>query len=200
MPRPYVVFDLGEVLSVAPPHLPELAALAVAADAGAFATAYWRHRLPYDAGTSPTSYWTLVLREVGRAPDAQLIRTLTDLDIDAWTTLADGALELLRDVHAADAGLGLLSNAPEPLARAVREQPWSELFDELVFSAELGLTKPAREIYDAATARFGGDPAAVVFFDDRPANVTGACDAGWQGHLWAGVGDARSVLGEAGLW
>ena len=190
----YVVFDLGEVLSVAPPHLPELAATAVAADPDAFATAYWRHRLPYDAGSSTVSYWTQVLREVGVAATPEVVRSLDALDMAAWTVLADGAEDLLRDVHASPASLGLLSNAPLPLAHAVRDLDWSDLFDELVFSAELGLTKPARAIYDAATARFGGDPAVIVFFDDRPANVIGARAAGWTAHRWAGVEDARSVL------
>jgi len=44
-----------------------------------------------------------------------------------------------------------------------------------------GYMKPDREIYREAERRFGLEPRATVFIDDREENVDGARACGWQG-------------------
>ena len=59
--------------------------------------------------------------------------------------------------------------------------PWVyERFPELNFfkgdavSCHLGAVKPNRAFYERALAKFGLQPAACLFIDDRPENVEGA--------------------------
>jgi epoxide hydrolase-like predicted phosphatase len=53
-----------------------------------------------------------------------------------------------------------------------------ELFDVLVISGELGIRKPAPEIYALATERLGLPPERCVFVDDLPGNLKPAAAIG----------------------
>jgi HAD superfamily hydrolase (TIGR01509 family) len=92
----------------------------------------------------------------------------------------------------------VLSNAPASLARTVRAADWSRSFTQLVFSCDLALLKPEREIYVQVERRTRRPPQELVFFDDRPPNVAGAAERGWRAHLWTGLKPARRVLATAG--
>ena len=48
---------------------------------------------------------------------------------------------------------------------------FDELFDVLVISGELGIRKPAPEIYALAAERLGRPPERCVFVDDLPGNL-----------------------------
>jgi epoxide hydrolase-like predicted phosphatase len=77
--------------------------------------------------------------------------------------------------------LGLLSNANDDLRQMLTER-WqiSGLFDDMIISAEVGLLKPDRRIYELAVSRLGVQPDEAVFIDDMPVNVEGARIAGLQ--------------------
>jgi epoxide hydrolase-like predicted phosphatase len=55
---------------------------------------------------------------------------------------------------------------------------FDELFDVVVISGELGVRKPAPEIYALAVERLGVPPERVVFVDDLPGNLKPAAAAG----------------------
>lgn len=188
-----VVFDLGEVLVSSGAVLPRLAA-EVGVSADEFAAAYWPGRLQYDLGGSAEAYWTGVVRALGRAPEPGLLRRLTDMDSTKWSTLPPASADLLAHVRGSGVRLGVLSNAPGPLAAAVRAAPWSADVGHLVFSAEVELVKPDPEIYAHADAVYGTEPGDVVFFDDKPENVEAARAHGWSAHVWAGPDAAIATL------
>ena len=48
---------------------------------------------------------------------------------------------------------------------------FDELFDVLVISGEIGIRKPAPEIYALAAERLGREPERCVFVDDLPGNL-----------------------------
>ena len=48
---------------------------------------------------------------------------------------------------------------------------FAELFDAVVISGEIGIRKPAREIYTLAAERLGREPARCVFVDDLAGNL-----------------------------
>jgi epoxide hydrolase-like predicted phosphatase len=69
----------------------------------------------------------------------------------------------------------LLSNAWSTLRRAMEDKlQISDVFDELVISAEVGLMKPDARIYRLALEKIRIQPAEAVFLDDQPVNVEGA--------------------------
>lgn len=190
-----VVFDLGEVLVSSTTVLPRLAA---ELDVGLarFTEAYRRGRLAYDAGGPAADYWTGVVTTLGRAPDPAFLARLRDLDAEKWSVLPSESRALLDAL--AGVRLGVLSNAPAPLAAAVRTAAWSGLIDVLVFSAELGLVKPDPAIYLAADAAYATTPDEVVFFDDRPDNVAAAREHGWDAHVYAGPAAVLDLVGTPG--
>jgi putative hydrolase of the HAD superfamily len=68
-------------------------------------------------------------------------------------------------------------------------------FDEIIYSAALGVCKPDRVFYTTAQARMGVSAAqAILFVDDRAANVDGARMAGWRAMLYRGPESLRQAL------
>ena len=55
---------------------------------------------------------------------------------------------------------------------------FGELFDTLVISGEIGIRKPAPEIYALAAERLGVPPERCVFVDDLPGNLKPAAAIG----------------------
>ncbi len=76
--------------------------------------------------------------------------------------------------------LGVLSNAwsdseGEIHARLPGLLNW---FDDVIFSAQIGMAKPDVRIYRLAVERLGVQPSEAVFLDDVDKNVAGAVKAG----------------------
>ena len=91
--------------------------------------------------------------------------------------------------------IGLLSNAWDNL-RGLLVERWQVAgeFDDLVISAEVGMVKPDRRIYELAVQRLGVLPEEVAFFDDILENVQGAQAAGLQAYQYTDVEQARRDL------
>jgi epoxide hydrolase-like predicted phosphatase len=71
---------------------------------------------------------------------------------------------------------GLISNS-WGTRRYDRDQ-LSELFDGVVISGEVGIRKPAPEIYELGAREIGLEPEACVFVDDLPFNLAPAAELG----------------------
>ncbi|OZM73805.1 haloacid dehalogenase [Amycolatopsis antarctica] len=99
---------------------------------------------------------------------------------DAGELLAAVAVLRARGVRTA-----LLSNAPGAAPAARREL--GAHFDALVFSGEVGVAKPAAEVYRIAAERLALPVDACVFVDDSRRNVDGAVAAGMTGVWHTGV-------------
>ena len=75
----------------------------------------------------------------------------------------------------------LLSNAWDDLRQKI-EEVWKidDAFDHLIISAEIGLAKPDRGIYQKLITELGVEPSQAVFIDDFLHNIEGAQAAGLQ--------------------
>lgn len=68
-------------------------------------------------------------------------------------------------------------------------------FDEIIYSAALGVCKPDRVFYTNAQARMGVTVAqSILFVDDKATNVDGARMAGWRAMLYRGPESLARVL------
>jgi putative hydrolase of the HAD superfamily len=68
-------------------------------------------------------------------------------------------------------------------------------FDEIVYSAALGVCKPDRVFYTNAQARMGVTVAqSILFVDDKASNVDGARMAGWRAILYRGPESLERAL------
>jgi putative hydrolase of the HAD superfamily len=70
-------------------------------------------------------------------------------------------------------------------------------FDEIVYSAALGVCKPDRVFFTNAQARMGVTVAqSILFVDDNAANVDGARMCGWRAMLYRGPESLAKALAQ----
>ena len=174
-----LLVDYGEVISAPLPEetITDLAALAGLPRA-TFLDRYWRHRPGYDLGQPPAEYWSEVLaRDLSSSP--QLVNRLTEADVRGWLQPNPLTLPtLLRRVRRTGVQLALLSNAPEPLARAIDDSRWSRDFDRCYYSCRLGAAKPDPRAFQIVLRDLGAQPDEVLFIDDRAENTAAARNLG----------------------
>ncbi len=92
--------------------------------------------------------------------------------------------DLIRFIRARTNGtkMGLLSNGWSSTRRFLEER-WhiAEIFDDIIISAEVGLAKPDRRIYQLALDRLGVEAEQTIFIDDFIENLEGARELGIHG-------------------
>jgi len=181
MPVKAVIFDIGGVL---------------VQQSDRTAQRHWEKRLGLEDGLLGREIWTMPISlqaEIGRASEDDAWAAVADRfelnPIDAaalrgdffsgsvWnTSLIDYARSLRARYKT-----GLISNAwPNARADVLR---WvnGETFDDLIFSAEVGLAKPDRRIYKLALDRLRVQSTEAIFIDDVQGNVEGAQAIGMYG-------------------
>ena len=97
--------------------------------------------------------------------------------------------------------IGLLSNIDHDTMQRMFPEPMrSELFDVFVISGDIGVTKPAAEIFHIAAEKLGLLPKECVMIDDLEVNINGAKQAGLQGIICLSTeqveADLRTLLAE----
>jgi putative hydrolase of the HAD superfamily len=97
-------------------------------------------------------------------------------------------------VHRTGAQLALLSNAPEPLARAIDQHPWSRHFDHHYYSCRLGVAKPDPRAFELVLSDLGERPGEVLFIDDRAENTRTARDLGIRTITFTSASDLEREL------
>jgi epoxide hydrolase-like predicted phosphatase len=106
-------------------------------------------------------------------------------------------LGAVRRARAAGIRTGLVSNSWG--TRRYPRELLAELFDGVVISGEVGIRKPAPEIYALGAQRIGLAPEACVFVDDLPFNLSPAAELGMATvhHRTAGqtLGELERLLG-----
>jgi len=152
------------------------------------------------------------LAEVGyTGGDEHLIDDLTGLMFGRHIPrLYRDTRETLSQLKARGYRLGLLSNLFGDETRWPSEFELDHYFDAMVFSCEVGMGKPERDIYLLAAGRLAAKPEECVFVDDAPAYLAGAHAVGmttvqitrrgseWM-HAEAGPTDAAPDLSIAEL-
>jgi putative hydrolase of the HAD superfamily len=143
--------------------------------------------------------------QVARA--ARLRRDLAARVLESVRPTTVGVLDALRDTGWR---LGLVSNATAETAEAWRDSRLAGFFAAVVFSCDLGLAKPDREIYLAATEALGATPVECVYVGDgADGELAGAAalgmtvirtteysdtDPAWLGPNIAALADLRHLL------
>jgi putative hydrolase of the HAD superfamily len=190
-----LLVDYGEVLSapLAEEAIADLAALAGQPRA-IFLDRYWRLRPPYDLGQPAVEYWSAVLgRDLSGSP--RLADRLTRVDVRGWLTRNPLTLRaLLGHARRTGAQLALLSNAPEPLARAIDQHHWSRHFDRRYYSCRLGAAKPAARAFQLVIGDLRQQPGEVLFIDDRAENTRTARELGMHAITFTSASDLDREL------
>jgi putative hydrolase of the HAD superfamily len=176
------ILDYGNVLSrPQDQRWFDPAAARIGTTADTLRSAYWQHRQAYDGGLPTREYWQRVLATVGsgRAVDALDLAWLIEQDVASWLVHDDAVWALAAEFRARGGRTALLSNSgPEVVAKLRSERPIDRLFDAVVISCEVGLSKPDPRIYRHCLARLGLEPPQALFVDDRADNIEGAARIG----------------------
>jgi putative hydrolase of the HAD superfamily len=94
----------------------------------------------------------------------------------ARSALDERMVGALRAARAAGVRTGLLSNSWG--TRRYPRELLAELFDGVVISGEVGIRKPAPEIYALGAEAMAMEPEAIVYVDDLPFNLEPATALG----------------------
>ena len=182
-----VIFDYGNVLSQSQP-ITDTQAMASILEVPLpqVAELYWRFRIEYDAATlDPAAYWNSIAQVASRSLTADQISELTDIDSRSWSHAAPVVPQWARDIRAAGLRTALLSNMPVPVRDYVIECRWLPEFDTQTFSCDVGLCKPAAQIYRDCLNKLDAEPSEVLFLDDREPNIRAAEALGLNAVLFA---------------
>ncbi len=172
-------------------------------DDDGFQEVYQGKRESYDAGQiTAVEYWKHVLQHYGLVErDVDMDRLIRE-DVKSWTELNESMLDFIWESRALIHKLAIISNMTwDTLAYMQTNYRWLELFDEMVFSCEIGINKPDRRIYEICSARLGLAPAECLFVDDSLANVEGARRAGMHAIHFKSFSEFSEEIGQfPGRW
>jgi epoxide hydrolase-like predicted phosphatase len=128
----------------------------------------------------------LIALETGKLPEEEFEpRFAAKLGIDsvglidrlfAGSGIDDRMVDAVTAVRGAGIRTGLISNSWG--TRRYDRALLSKLFDGIVISGEVGIRKPAPEIYKMGADSIGLAPSDCVFVDDLPFNLEPAADLG----------------------
>lgn len=121
------------------------------------------------------------LGQPGRGDELRVeLRELVHGELDgAGVEPMPGAVELLDALGASGIPLGLATNSGREFAtRALRAAGLYERFAAVVSAEDVERPKPAPDVYLAAAAELGADPAACVALEDSETGVAAAKAAG----------------------
>jgi 2-haloacid dehalogenase len=174
-----VAFDLGGVLlDWDPRHLyrrliPDPAEMADFL--GRICTPQWH--LAHDLGTDTEQSCRDLAR---RHPEhADLIMAWIDHADEMVAGQFDATVSVLADVKTAGFRCLALSNMEaDKFARRQSAYPFFGLFDGCVISGIEGVAKPQKKIFEILLTRYGLEPHATVFVDDKAHNVAAARELG----------------------
>jgi putative hydrolase of the HAD superfamily len=178
----HLIVDFGGVISRPQPadilqHLARLAGTSLSD----FSERYWQHRDAFDRGLSAAEYWKHV---AGHELSVRAVEQLSRVDIESWIRPNPATIAVLTAARARGAHLTLLSNAPHLQADMLTADPTMQsLFDHLIFSARIGISKPDPRIYALVLAQLPAT-ANLLFIDDRAENVIAARRAGIPGVIF----------------
>ncbi len=102
----------------------------------------------------------------------------------------DGMKELIFELKNLGAKLYLLSNISVGFAENYQTVPEIaevfSLFDGLVFSGPIGITKPSKEVFGYLLNKYSLKAEECIFVDDTKRNIEGAEKVGIKGYLFDG--------------
>lgn len=119
-------------------------------------------------------------------------------EFETWTRgLLPGAAETL-DALRPKFRLAALSNSNVLHWRRNALLGIPALFERAFASHELGMRKPAPEVYEYVLKELGAGPGQSTFFDDQEPNVEAARRLGMRAYRVEGVAELRACLRELG--
>ena len=107
-----------------------------------------------------------LFQELGVEPDLEAMLAMRREWAKRTLQPRPDALETLAELRRRGHRLGLISVCSQDVPHVWDETPLAGALDELVFSCDVGLSKPDPRIYEIACERLGVEPADCLFVGD----------------------------------
>lgn len=196
----HIVFDIGRVLIHYDPDLPFSRLIPDETERRWFfaniCTADWN--IEQDRGRSWQEAEELLIAEHPAHEDN--IRNFRRHWHEMVSHAYDDSVAIMERLIAAGHDVTMLTNfAADTFAEARKRFAFLNRPRGVTVSAEIGLIKPDRAIYDHHADTFRLDPAATLFIDDSQKNIDGAKAAGWQAVLFQNAKTLEEDLERFGI-
>jgi putative hydrolase of the HAD superfamily len=147
-----------------------------------FRKVYQSKRENYDNGQlSGEEYWLSILQYFGLDQNDSQVTSLIQEDVKSWTQINDSMVQFIKENREKLHKLAIISNLTRDILSFMKKHfKWLELFDELIFSCEIGRNKPDTRIFEACLRRIEMPPQECLFVDDLAENVHGAMKMGMK--------------------
>lgn len=120
--------------------------------------------------------------QLNQTPDHSDIERAVELRLQRFREALiprQGTVEALTQIKRAGHQLGLISDCSPEVAALWPRSMAAQLFDEMLFSCQIGLAKPERRLYQLACERLGATPNRCLYVGDGDRKeLTGAQRAG----------------------
>ncbi len=180
-----VVFDIGGVLEITPSlGVPEKWERKLGLQPGELGER--THRV-WEAGAIGTSSEDDVQRSIGELlglDEAQVDAFMEDIWTEYLGTLNVELTEYFRGLRPRYRTAMLSNSFVGARSRERERYHFDELTDLIVYSHEVGMSKPDRRIYELTCERLGVRPEEMIFLDDTEWAVDGARATGIQAVLF----------------
>lgn len=125
-----------------------------------------------------------VWAEIGRQLDLSSTE-ISKMQAEIWSGY-EWNTQLLDFIHSLkpDYKTGVLSDAWADAREGMADIINHDLFDVIIFSAEVGIQKPNPEIFHLALSHLEIEPQEAIFLDDRQKNVDVSLSLGMHGLLF----------------
>jgi putative hydrolase of the HAD superfamily len=196
-----ILFDAGGVLNKATDRfIYDEAASIFGKDREAVVAAIHKFEQEFSKGKiSEKELWTLVSKELGVDPAPVRIFGIWRTVYEREFTPIEDTLKLVERIRSAGYRTGILSNTEKPHVEICKSKGHFDGFDPLVLSCEVGMRKPAREIFQLALDRLGLPADQVAFTDDNENKMTGARELGMHTHVFTSSENFEKWLKGLGL-
>ena len=156
--------------------------------------AVWGHNLwdRLDLGDDPKE---VISAMAARAPQYEKEIRLLFANLGGCLAKKNTSISWLKDLKSRGYKVFYLSNYSHFAMEANREcLDFLPLMDGGIFSCDVHLVKPQREIYAALAEKYNLNPEECVFIDDLEINIKGAIDFGFKGIQCSSVRQAQEDL------
>lgn len=110
-----------------------------------------------------------------------------------------GMEDILKKLSATDIKMAMLSDTAEMFADARRNWLFSEYFDHIFMSFEIGYKKPDPHAYQAVLDYYKVQPEEIFFIDDLAGNIDAAKQLGLDGATFTNSEQLARELQQAGI-
>lgn len=149
-------------------------------------------------GETEEDFWSIYANSERIILPNQWIEKLNGARIHALKEIS-GMVDIVKELQRHGYQTALLSNAGEWATALRRRSSFYQLFHPALFSFEIGVEKPNREIYEILLNQLQVPPQAILFIDNKPRNIKAAKPLGIDGIIFIDTDQLIEELKERGI-